>query len=84
MSGIATVATPDGSRGASPFSYGWPVTNALFLPYLQADRNYLPSDKCSFEQEECIVNNLTNANDMLCEENYGGGNLILNGKRREY
>ncbi|WP_190460024.1 hypothetical protein [Cylindrospermum sp. FACHB-282] len=36
------------------------------------------------EKEECTNIDFTNPNDMLCEHNASGGNMTINGKRREY
>ena len=79
-----SLATRTGNRAVTPFASGWPVINDSFLPYLKADKNYLPSEKCSFSYQECSSSSLTNPNDMLCEHNYDGGSLTINGKRREY
>jgi hypothetical protein len=49
---------------------------------LKARPDFSPASGCT-ATAECQTS-LDNPNDMLCEENYHGGNMMIDGKRREY
>jgi hypothetical protein len=80
------VSMPDASEFYGGY-YSWPAWQFFDFANLSDREIGIWWGNYTYDPEaitECTVGNLTNPNDMLCEENSHGGNLTIDGKRREY